>query len=208
MPPPFQATQSPPSQPPQNTNGAYMVCMEDQSCSGEFMDVCVLVDPRPDAIYCTWDWTKGHAWTQYVMYNPQNQVVNDVTGKPCNYYTQGQVFTVPYGQCSYGISNRAPALFNNDSDHVLFVEYFKLVADVLPIPPPGAPAATSDATVLPAWSNSVQWGGWGASRFRHTGTMNVLFYDGHVEGRNPAAINPFVESIGNNVWKPSRDPAF
>jgi len=38
--------------------------------------------------------------------------------------------------------------------------------------------------------------------------MNVLFFDGHVDSRTTAAINPFVSSIGNDVWKPAKDPSF
>ena len=76
------------------------------------------------------------------------------------------------------------------------------MADVLP-------PLTSDATpITPDWTMSDQWGGWGASRFRHTNGMNVLFFDGHVDTRNSAAINPFISSIGNSVWKPTSDPAF
>ena len=38
--------------------------------------------------------------------------------------------------------------------------------------------------------------------------MNVLFFDAHVDTRTTAAINPFVSSIGNSVWKPAADPNY
>jgi prepilin-type processing-associated H-X9-DG protein len=126
-------------------------------------------------------------------------VVIDVTGNPCKWFHLGQQWAFAGGHCSYGISNLAPDLLNGDSDHVLFVEYCKLVANVLP------PQATDSVPITPDWTNSVQWGGWGASRFRHTGLMNVLYYDGHVAPSNTAGINPFISSIGNNVWKPAKD---
>jgi len=182
---------------------AYVVCMEDMSpaSQGDMLDVCVLVDPRDDATYGSWSWTKGHGYTEYTLFDPQNNVVIDDTGKPCKWFTQGQQWVFSGGHCSYGINNRAPAMLNDDGSHVLFVEYCKLVANVLP------PLAT-DMVPLPAWTNCDQWGGWGASRFRHTGGMNVLFFDGHIEPRTTAAINPFVSTIGNDVWKPAKDPNF
>ena len=119
------------------SNQAYVVQMEDMSPAGQgdMLDVCVLVDPRDDATYGSWSWTKGHGFTQYVMYDPQNKVVIDVSGNPCKWFTRRRQWKFPGGHCSYGINNRAPALLKGDSDHVLFVEYCKLVANVLP--PPG-----------------------------------------------------------------------
>jgi prepilin-type N-terminal cleavage/methylation domain-containing protein/prepilin-type processing-associated H-X9-DG protein len=186
------------------TSQAYVVSMEDMSPAGQgdMLDVCVLVDPRPDATYGSWSWTKGHGYTEYVLYDANNQVVIDLGGNPCKWFHQTQQWKFGGGgQCSYGISNLCADMLKGDSDKVLFVEYCKLVANVLP------PLAT-DSVALPQWSNCDQWGGWGASRFRHTGNMNVLFFDGHVDTRNSAAINPFVSSIGNTIWKPSKDPAW
>jgi prepilin-type processing-associated H-X9-DG protein len=133
------------------------------------------------------------------MNDPQNNVVIDVNGTPCKWFVLHQQWKFAGGHCSYGISNRAQAMLNDDSAHILFVEYCKLVANVLP------PQATDSVPITPDWTGCDQWGGWGASRFRHTGGMNVLFFDGHVDTRNSATINPFVSSIANNVWKPSSD---
>jgi prepilin-type processing-associated H-X9-DG protein len=188
---------------PQTTQ-AYVVSMEDMSPAGQgdMLDVCVLIDPRDDATYGSWSWTKGHGFTEYIMYDPQNNVVIDVNGNPCKWFHLTQQWKFSGAHCSYGISNRAPAMRNGDSDHILFVEYCKLVANVLP------PQATDSVPITPDWTNCDQWGGWGASRFRHAGSMNVLFFDGHVDSRTTAAINPFVSSIGDWVWKPASDPAF
>jgi prepilin-type processing-associated H-X9-DG protein len=50
-----------------------------------------------------------------------------------------------------------------------------------------------------------QWGGWGASRVRHTRTMNVLWADGHVESRTADSINPTAQSINVELWQPLAD---
>jgi prepilin-type processing-associated H-X9-DG protein len=182
---------------------AYVVSMEDMSpaSQGDMLDICLLIDPRDDGTYGSWSWSKGHGYSEYTLFDPQNNVVIDVNGKPCKWFTQGQQWIFSGGRCSYGINNRAPAMLNDDSNHVLFAEYCKLVANVLP-------PLTTDSVPLPLWTNCDQWGGWGASRFRHAGSMNVLFFDGHVDSRTTAAINPFVSSIGNDVWKPAKDPSF
>jgi len=182
---------------------AYLVCMEDMSPTGQgdMLDVCVLVDPRDDGTYGSWSWTKGHGYTEYTLFDPQNKVVIDLKGNPCKWFTQGQQWIFSGGRCSYGINNRAPEMLNDDGNKVLFVEYCKLVANVLP------PLAT-DSVPLSLWTDSDQWGGWGASRIRHAGSMNVLFFDGHIEPRTTATVNPFVSAIGNDVWKPSMDPSF
>ena len=186
---------------------SYVIQMEDMSPSGagDMLDVCILVSPHKDGLYGSWSWTKGHGYKQYTLYDPNNQVVTDITGSLCQWFHEHQMWKFTKGRCSYGISNRAPALLNDDSNHVLIVEYCKLVANVLPPRPPVA-NWTDDSAAQPDWTNSDQWGGWGASRFRHTGGMNVLFFDGHVDSRNTNGINPFISSIGNNVWKPSKDP--
>lgn len=60
----------------------------------------------------------------------------------------------------------------------------------------------------------LQWQGadqdtWNAAIApRHSGTMNVLFYDGHVEKKPPADINPYDldtgSSIRDELWRPKR----
>ena len=147
------------------SNQAYVVSMEDMSPAGQgdMLDVCVLVDPRDDATYASWSWTKGHGYTQYVMNDPHNNVVIDVSGKPCKWFVETQQWKIPGGHCSYGINNRATAMLKGDSDRILFVEYCKLVANVLPTPgtPGTATAPPADLIpITPDWTSSDQWGGW------------------------------------------------
>ena len=187
---------------PQSTE-AYIVSMEDMSPAnaGDMMDVCLLIDPRADTTYGSWSWTKGHGYSQYTLYDANDNVVNDVSGRPCRWFVHNQMWTVPGGnRCSYGMNSRANRFHGGDASHVLLVEYYKLVADVLP-------PTMKDAVPASAWRDSAHWGGWGASRFRHLGAMNVLFFDGRVETRNSDDLNPFVPATANAVWKPTRDPA-
>ena len=192
--------------PSQTTDPAYMIGMEDLSgvSEGDMLDICIMVDPTENGTYGTWAWTKGHGFTQYTLYDPQGQVVIDKNGQPCQPFHQGQTWLFN-DRCSYGINNRAQVMLNGDSNHVLFVEYDKLVANVLP----PLTNASSDlySNNQKNWLSNDQWGGWGASRFRHAGTMNVLYFDGHVEPHVTADIRPDVISIANDVWKPSTDPA-
>jgi prepilin-type N-terminal cleavage/methylation domain-containing protein/prepilin-type processing-associated H-X9-DG protein len=199
---------------PQNVADAFVISMEDMSpaSTGDMLDICLLIDPREDATYGAWAWTKGHGYTHYTLYDPNNQVVTDINGALCQWFYQPQQWKFISGRCSYGINNRATAMLNDDSNRVLFVEYCKLVADVLPLPPQTFPAQlqtpNDSSPVQSNWSsNYEQWGLWGASRNRHNGSMNVLFFDGHVDGRTAASINPFVPSIANDAWKPAKDPA-
>jgi prepilin-type processing-associated H-X9-DG protein len=190
------------------TDPAYMICMEDLSSAGEgdMLDVCIMVDIREDGVYGTWAWTKGHGYTQYTLYDPQGQVVNDVSNQPCHWFHQPQQWKFN-NRCSYGINNRAQVMLNGDSNHILFVEYDKLVAGVLP--PARWDPNTGDLSPSNQlnYSSSDQWGGWGASRFRHANSMNVLYFDGHVEPHVTGDIDPSRPSIANDLWMPSRDPA-
>ena len=113
------------------SDDAYVVSMEDMSPAGQgdMLDVCVLVDPRSDGTtYGSWSWTKGHGYYQYVMYDPQQNVVIDTSGNPCKWFTEGQTWQFAGGaHCSYGISNRA------------------------------RPSSTATATIYCSWSIASSW---------------------------------------------------
>jgi prepilin-type N-terminal cleavage/methylation domain-containing protein/prepilin-type processing-associated H-X9-DG protein len=179
----------------------YVVTMEDMSPTGQgdMLDVSLLIDPRADALYGSWSWTKGHGYSRYTLYDGNGTIVKDVNGGLCQWFCHHQMWKYPTGSpCSYGLNNRANMLLSNDSYHIMYVEYYKLVADVLP-------PTLSDATVVDAWSKHPAWGGWGASRFRHNGSMNVLYFDGHVQTHRTQDINPFVVRTANETWKPTVD---
>ena len=41
---------------------------------------------------------------------------------------------------------------------------------------------------------------------RHSGTVNVLYVDGHVGTHRPAEITPELPVIHNDLWRPMSDP--
>jgi prepilin-type N-terminal cleavage/methylation domain-containing protein/prepilin-type processing-associated H-X9-DG protein len=111
-------------------------------------------------------------------------------GAPVLTVAQGQMpgasseFTVGAGQVDYGMNSRSHRLMG-DSHRILMVEYKKIVADVVGL----------DARDV--WIEQVAP--------RHTGTLNVLYVDGHVETQNPRSIDPGVPDIQAEQWQPTLD---
>jgi len=91
---------------------------------------------------------------------------------------------------SYGMSNRYPRLQGGDTEKVVLLDYNATKADVVG-------KGASDV-----WSVMVAP--------RHRGKMNVLFYDGSVQLRSPAQIDPLVCELHDRYWRPLRDigPAY
>ena len=116
------------------SNQAYVVQMEDMSPAGQgdMLDVSCWSIPATTDNLRQLVVDQGAGYYEYVMYDPQNKVVIDINGNPCKWFHETQTWKFNGGHCSYAISNRAPGLLKGDSDHVLFVEYCKLVANVLP----------------------------------------------------------------------------
>jgi len=120
-------------------------------------------------------------------------------------FNQGHVWWVSGSEhASYGMNVRSKRLVQ-DGHRVLAVEYRGPVAKVL-FPDP---ALVNPATWSPMWfadlgevDNHDYWAGWGHSRARHLGTMNVLFADGHVESVPPNSIDPTVYA---EYWIPTLD---
>jgi hypothetical protein len=99
--------------------------------------------------------------------------------------------------CSYAMNRCAPR-FLNDTDKILALEYCKLVADL---------AGTTAVDRLPTdlMQNSRMWPGWGGARARHYRWIGVLYADGRVDTRDPAAINPLVTDNNAKYWVPALD---
>jgi prepilin-type processing-associated H-X9-DG protein/prepilin-type N-terminal cleavage/methylation domain-containing protein len=198
---------------PQQIDSAYVISMEDLSSSseGDMLDIDILIDPREDGtVWGSFAGHKGGEAYHYILYDPNGQVVLQP-------FAFGGTWKFN-DRCSYGINNRANVMLTGDSNHIMFVEYNKLVANVLP--PASTNSATSDTNqangitlsyTTGTTTTSDQWGRWGASRFRHGGTMNVLYFDGHVEPHITGDINPSGPpsgpdfSIANDLWKPAKD---
>ena len=82
------------------------------------------------------------------------------------------------------MNTRAGRLTTGDSTKVLALDYHRTLADVVG---PGAPGRE-------AWPTDVAP--------RHFGCANVLFFDGHVEPRQPDAIDPRQPALQAEWWKP------
>lgn len=87
-------------------------------------------------------------------------------------------------RADYGMNNRVHR-FIKDSTKILVLEYDKLVAEVV----------GPDATDI--WDDLVAP--------RHSGTLNVLYEDGHVRAHRPDDISPNVPKLHDWLWKPDRD---
>lgn len=184
---------------------SFVIASEDLADPGTWddgADICILVDTDVDGrAQGSFSWSDGHGYS-FKFLDPSDQVVIDQSGRPCDpFHEQNQHkwwFTSGGGRASYGISNRVGRL-TNSSQKLLMVEYCKVVADVVG-------TTGSDLTTVTDWMRqSEHWGGWGGSRARHAGTMNVLYADGHVDSTTPSAINPTDPSIHDKFWKPSLD---
>jgi prepilin-type processing-associated H-X9-DG protein len=185
--------------------GAFVLCSEDLANPGSWddgADICILVEPDLDGeMQGSFSWSDGHGYS-FKFLDPQDQVVKDKKGNlmdPFHENNRHEWSFGPAGRVSYGMNNRAGA-FVSDSQRILMVEYCKVVADVSGV-------TASDLTGVSTYMrNSPHWGGWGGSRARHAGSMNVLYADGRVESSLPRAINPSVPQIHDSLWKPTCDP--
>lgn len=116
------------------------------------------------------------------FYDPEGSLVLDVA--------QGQMpgasaeFVVSTTPAHYGMNNRAERM-TGDSHRILVVEYRKTVANVV----------GPDARDI--WIEQVAP--------RHSGALNVLYVDGHVDPRNPRQIDPTVTAIQQELWRPTMD---
>lgn len=99
-------------------------------------------------------------------------------------------YSTDTGGFHYGMNNRAHAM-TSDSKKILVLDYTKLIASV------------TGPDALDVWSDRAAP--------RHSGTVNVLFFDGHVESKLADEIDPEDVAGGfkkhNRWWKPWRDPA-
>lgn len=89
---------------------------------------------------------------------------------------------------SYGINSRAHK-FKYDSNKIFLLEYKNTIANVVPPSPTDSELSSYVSNVAP----------------RHSGTLNVLFHDGHVESRNSDEIDPRDATKLKENWKPSSE---
>jgi prepilin-type N-terminal cleavage/methylation domain-containing protein/prepilin-type processing-associated H-X9-DG protein len=90
--------------------------------------------------------------------------------------------------CHYAINSRAHRL-KLDAGKILLLEYKNTIANVVPPKPYNSELNLYSTNVAP----------------RHANSLNVLFYDGHVEGRTAAELDPNQAAILKEFWVPSAE---
>ncbi len=175
-----------------HSSNSYVLSIEDGP-KDDFNDCVVLIDIFPDGRSVgTYIWESNHAY-RFKLLDPEG---NPLHGE--EWFTRNFTWDVTTDQASYGMNSRS-SRFTSDSHKILLAEYCKSVAAVVG-------ASAPDLTPTAALMDSPTWTGWGGGRARHSGSMNVLFEDGHVEGRRPMSIDPRVSWIHDAYWKPQADP--
>jgi len=185
--------------------GAYVFATDDGGDNCED-DMYFLIDPANQAggrgclfftAYCTWTCSINYPDGQVVMGQGKGgggkamQWLGGRTGEG-DWWDMGSAEPASYGM------NKCANRFVHDSHKVLVVEYCKLVADL-------AGLTAGDRFASDVMKNSRYWTGWGGGRARHTGTINVLFADEHVESLAPTAINPLVTGPNQEYWMSTAD---
>ena len=176
-----------------HSSDSYVLSIEDGPMD-DFNDCVLLIDVHPDgSITGHYIWESHHAY-KFKLLDPDGKPVHE-----SEWFTKGFSWEFEADQASYGMNNRVHR-FTQDGDKILLVEYCKTVAAVVGR---GAPDTIPNTDM----KGSPMWGGWGGSRARHAGSLNVLFEDGRVESMSPLAINPFASDfIHDWYWRPLTDP--
>ncbi len=145
----------------------------------DWTDCVIFVDPQSDGrVRCRF--AAKYAGYTFDLIDPHGNFAFQPFEPGAEWFAEGA------GRASYGMNNRAAAFGLGDANHVLMVEYEKVVANVV-----GASA------------NALEWPDFVAPR--HHGLMNVLYEDGHVGKQKPDALDPRVSTSHNEYWKPQRD---
>ena len=149
----------------------------------DWNDMVILVDPQPDgSSRCTHiegDYYRN-AKVILELYASDDSPVNVPFNIGDTFVMNGAGALV-----SYGMNNRAGGLM--EARKILMVEYLGVKADV----------AGFDAVDTALWADKVQP--------RHTGVLNVLYSDGHVETKRADDVDPRVSALHDTWWLPDRE---
>ena len=106
---------------------------------------------------------------------------------------QGETYRCPDVQqgTSYGMNNKSHLFGHGDSDKVLMLDYDQALANIV---------VPSDLDRCDDWDANAA--------FRHAGTCNVLYFDGHVGSISKSEVDPCIEDLYTVSWQPRKyDPA-
>jgi prepilin-type N-terminal cleavage/methylation domain-containing protein/prepilin-type processing-associated H-X9-DG protein len=106
-------------------------------------------------------------------------------------FTGGSVATIAAVRTSYAMNPRSFLMKTDDSKKIVALDYHQSVANVV-----GKSPQTS-AVDLPFWPERVAE--------RHSETLNVLYFDGHVESKTADDIDPRIFEIHERYWRPTGD---
>jgi len=147
----------------------------------DWRDIVATVDTSdPSKMKVNFVYTKGHGFTYDLMFN--GTIVSEKWDKG-----SPEVVLPGTGRISYGMNNKIHR-FVNDGKKILLIDYEKSIADVVG---PTANPTTDWLKVSP----------------RHTGLVNVIFEDSHVESFVPDEIDPNVNEYHDRFWKPAIEPS-
>jgi prepilin-type processing-associated H-X9-DG protein/prepilin-type N-terminal cleavage/methylation domain-containing protein len=132
----------------------------------------------------------GIASKSFHTFEKRERSTNWVTELRPFYERQDAMLKCPdnlVGATSYGMNNRGHCFEQHDDMKVYFVDY-----------------ESTDAKVTDVGATGCD--DWDKHRApRHLGrTLNILYWDGHVETRRPDLVDPCVLAIHNSTWKPHR----
>jgi prepilin-type N-terminal cleavage/methylation domain-containing protein/prepilin-type processing-associated H-X9-DG protein len=150
-------------------------------------DIVLLMEPQPNgSIKVTYYIGDGNGTATVYDYKVDLLDPNKNPIKTNMIYKQFGYIPGENNTCHYGINARAHK-FNLDSSKLLLLEYKNTIANVVPPSPTNSDLAQFATNVAP----------------RHSNSLNVLFYDGHVEGRMVSEIDPNLPVPLKENWIPS-----
>lgn len=159
---------------------------------GDYDDVVLLIEPQPNGSTKV-SYYKGDGGVDYNtnLYGFKFDLLDENKNTIAANLSYGQFGYSP-GQVgnatSYGINSRAQYL-KLDGNKILLLEYKNTIANVVPPAPTNSDLASFATNVAP----------------RHMNTLNILFYDGHVENRMVTEIDPNVAALLKEFWIPNSE---
>lgn len=160
--------------------------------NNDFDDATLFVEPQPNGstkvTYAYGDnggslTTTVNNYTIDLLDENKNVIATNLTYKQ-SAYSPGQGGNAT----SYGINSRAHKL-RLDSSKILLLEYKNTIANVVPPSPTDSELSLFRTNISP----------------RHMETLNVLFFDGHIENRVVSDIDPTVSALQKQFWIPSQE---
>jgi len=163
---------------PNRAPGSIAIEFEDFNPDNDFNDIRVLVEPQSGGMMKVQAVFK-ESGNSFGLMAPDGTLLANPFHPPTSVNVQG-------GISSYGINNAVKRFVLGDAHKLLLVEYDVPVAMIVNVASPHV------------WLQHAQ--------ARHSGVMNVLYNDGHVETKSATAIDPGITANYNEMWKSFRDP--